>query len=216
MPAAHYRLSAALAASLSLAIAACGLEPVGWSEQPNAANTQQASTAEQPNAANTQQASTAEQPNAANTHQASTAEPSEMDTEASIWTLLGLAKKEGQHDPGPQTGSTVSPILYQAALDTLNFAKFVSEDPLAGSLVTDWYSPPGKPNERYKINVFILSRTLHSDSLAVTVTRQALLGDGKWIETTIARKVEDDLENAILERAGQLKRQWMRELKSEK
>ena len=188
MPAAHYRLLAALAASLSLAIAACGLEPVGSSEQPNAANTQQASTAE----------------------------PSEMDTEASIWTVLGLAKKESQRNPGPQTGATVSPILWQAALDTLNFVKFVSEDPLAGSLVTDWYSPPNKPNERYKINVFILSRTLHSDSLAVTVSREARLGDGNWLETTIARKVETDLENAILERAGQLKREWMRTLQTEK
>ena len=198
MPAAHYRFSRALAASLSLAITGCGLEPVGWSEQSNAANTQQ------------------EQPNATNTQQASTAEPSEIDTEASIWTVLGLAKKESQHNPGPQTGATVSPILWQAALDTLNFVKFASEDPVAGSLVTDWYSPPNKPNERYKINVFILSRTLHSDSLAVTVTRQALLGDGNWLETTIARKVETDIENAILERAGQLKRQWMRELQTQK
>jgi hypothetical protein len=188
MPAAHYRLSAALAASLSLPIAACGLEPVGWSDQPNAANTQQASTAE----------------------------PSEIDTEASIWTVLGLAKKESQRNPGPQTGATVSPILWQAALDTLNFVKFASEDPVAGSLVTDWYSPPNKPSERYKINVFILSRTLHSDSLAVTVTREARLGDGNWLETTIARKVETDLENAILERAGQLKRQWVRELQTQK
>ena len=188
MPAAHYRLSAALAASLSLPLAACGLEPVGWSDQTSAANTQQASTAE----------------------------PSEIDTEASIWTVLCLAKKESQHNPGPQTGATVSPILWQAALDTLNFVKFASEDPVAGSLVTDWYSPPNKPNERYKINVFILSRTLHSDSLAVTVSRQALLGDGNWLETTIARKVETDLENAILERAGQLKRQWMRELQTQK
>jgi hypothetical protein len=198
MPAAHYRLSAALAASLSLLIAACGLEPVGWSDQPNAANTQQ------------------EQPNATNTQQASTAEPSEIDTEASIWTVLGLAKKESQHNPGPQTGATVSPILWQAVLDTLNFVKFASEDPVAGSLVTDWYSPPNKLNERYKINVFILSRTLHSDSLAVTVTREARLGDGNWLETTIARKVETDLENAILERAGQLKREWMRELQTQK
>jgi Domain of unknown function (DUF3576) len=203
MPAAHYRLLAALAASLSLATAACGLQPVGWNDPPNAANSQQASTAEHP-------------PNAANTQQASTAEPSEMDTESSIWTILGLAKKESQHDPGPQTGATVSPILWQAALDTLSFVKFVSEDPIAGSLVTDWYSPPGKPNERYKIDVFILSRALHSDSLAVTVTRQALLGDGKWIETTVARKVETDLESAILERAGQLKRQWIRELQTQK
>jgi hypothetical protein len=188
VPVANYRFSTALAASLSLTIAGCGLEPVGWSDPPNAPNTQQASTAE----------------------------PSEIDTEASIWTVLGLAKKESQRNPGPQTGATVSPILWQAALDTLSFVKFASEDPVAGSLVTDWYSPPNKPNERYKVNVFILARTLHSDALAVTVTRQGRLGDGNWLETTIARKVETDLENAILERAGQLKREWMRQLQTQK
>jgi hypothetical protein len=184
----HYRLSVAIAASLSLATAACGLEPVGWSEQPNAATTQQASTSE----------------------------PEEIDTESTIWTVLGLAKKESQKPIGPQTGSTVSPILWQATLDALNFVSFASEDPLAGSLVTDWYSPSGKPNERYKINVFILARTLRSDALAVTVTREARLGDGNWIETTVARQVETDLETAILDRARQLKREWMATLQSQK
>jgi hypothetical protein len=188
MPVVHYRLSVAIAASLSLALGACGLEPVGSSEQPNAATTQQASTSD----------------------------PSEMDTESTIWTVLGLAKKESQKPIGPQTGSTVSPILWQATLDTLNFVTFASQDPLAGSLVTDWYSPSGKPNERYKINVFILARTLRSDALAVTVTRQARLGDGNWIETTIARQVETDLETAIIERARQLKREWMATLQSQK
>ena len=181
MPDAHYRLSVAFAASLSLATAACDLQPVGWSEQPNAANGQQASTGD----------------------------PGEIDTEATIWTVLGLAKKESQRHVGPQTGATVSPILWQAAHDTLNFVTFASEDPLAGSLVTDWYSPGGKPNERYKVNVFILARSLRSDALAVTVTRQARLGDGNWLETTIARQVESDLEAAILNRARQLKREWM-------
>jgi hypothetical protein len=50
----------------------------------------------------------------------------------------------------------------------------------------------------------------------VTVTRQARLGDGNWIETTIARQVETDLENAILQRARQLKREWMATIQSEK
>ena len=83
-------------------------------------------------------------------------------------------------------------------------------------MVTDWYSPSGKPNERYKINVFILARTLRSDALAVTITRQARLGDGNWLETTIARHVETDLESAILSRARQLKREWMATLQSQK
>ena len=102
----------------------------------------------------------------------------------------------------------MSPILWQASLETLDFVKLASEDPLAGSMVTDWYSPAGKPNERYRVNVFILARALRSDALAVAVTRQARQANGNWQETTIARQVETDLETAILNRARQLKREW--------
>jgi hypothetical protein len=123
-------------------------------------------------------------------------------------TILGLAKKDSVKDPGPQTGRAVSPILWQAAHDTLDFVKYTSEDPLTGSIVTDWYSPPGNPNIRYRVNVFVLARALRSDSLAVTVDRQQLSANGQWAETTIARQVETDIENAILSRSRQLKRAW--------
>jgi hypothetical protein len=179
----YYRPSAAFAASLSLALAACVATPPPGEQA-------------------------REQPKAAETQKAASSEPEEIDTEATIWTVLGLAKKESVKDPGPQTGRTVSPILWQAAHDTLDFVKYASEDPLTGSIVTDWYSPPGNPNLRYRVNVFILSRALHSDSLTVTVDRQQRSADGQWSETTIARQVETDLENAILSRARQLKRAW--------
>jgi hypothetical protein len=139
---------------------------------------------------------------------ASASEPEDIDTEANILTILGLAKKDSVKDPGPRTGRTVSPILWQAAQDTLDFVSYASEDPLTGSIVTDWYSPAGKPNERFRVNVFILSRALRSDSIAVTVDRQERSATGQWSETTIARQVETDLENAILSRARQLKRAW--------
>jgi hypothetical protein len=182
MSATHYRLSAAFAASLSLALAACaGPQPV---EQSGA------------------------QPGATDPQKAASTEPEEMDTEATIWTVLGLAKKESVKDPGPKTGRTVSPLLWQAAHDTLDFVKYASEDPLTGSIVTDWYSPPDKPNERFRINVFILSRALRSDSLTVTVDRQELSANGQWAESTIAKQVETDLETTILNRARQLKRAW--------
>jgi len=182
----HYRLSVALAASLSLALAACAASrPV---EQPGQQSV--------------------EQPDATNAQRAASSEPEEIDTEANILTVLGLAKKESVKDPGPQTGRAVSPILWQASHDTLDFVKYTSEDPLTGSIVTDWYSPPGNPNIRYRVNVFILARALRSDSLAVTVDRQQLSANGQWAETTIARQVETDIENAILSRARQLKRAW--------
>ncbi|MBV8934224.1 MAG: DUF3576 domain-containing protein [Alphaproteobacteria bacterium] len=182
MPIAHYRASAVVAASLSLAMAACSSSPPA----------EQART----------------QPGGAETQKAASSEPEDIDTEATIWTVLGLAKKESVRDPGPQTGRSVSPILWQAAHDTLDFVRYASEDPLTGSIVTDWYSPPGNPNVRYRVNVFILSRALHSDSLTVTVDRQQRSANGEWAETTIARQVETDLENAILTRARQLKRAW--------
>jgi len=181
MTAANYRAFVVLAASLSLAIGACANSPV-----------EQART----------------QPGAGETQQASTSEPDEIDTEATIFTVLGLAKKGSVKEPGPKTGRTVSPILWQAAHDTLDFVKYASEDPLTGSIVTDWYSPPDNPNVRYRVNVFVLSRTLHSDSLTVTVDRQQRSPDGQWAETTVARQVETDLENEILTRARQLKRAW--------
>ena len=187
MSATHYRASFALAASLSLALAACVASPPAEQAGQPAGGTQ---------------------PSAAATQRASSSEPEDIDTEATIWTVLGLAEKESVKDPGPQTGRTVSPILWQAAHDTLDFVKYASEDPLTGSIVTDWYSPPGNLNVRYRVNVFILSRALHSDSLTVTVDRQQRSADGQWAETTIARQVETDLENAILSRARQLKRAW--------
>jgi Domain of unknown function (DUF3576) len=178
----HYRPAAFFAASFLLTLAACS--------------------------ANAPPEQSSAQPGTGAPQQAAAKEPEEIDTEATIWTMLGLAKKESVKDPGPLTGNTVSPILWQAAHDTLDFVKYTSEDPLTGSIITDWYSPPDKPNERYRINVFILSRALHSDSLTVTVDRQVLSANGQWAGTTIAKQVETDLENAILSRARQLKRAW--------
>ncbi|HTV44965.1 MAG TPA: DUF3576 domain-containing protein [Stellaceae bacterium] len=192
MPALHYRLTTACAASLSLLVSGCASAPPGGKAA--AADTAPGMTRPAVPVAD---------------------QSDGMNTDATIWTVLGLARKPSQKEPGPKTGSTVSPIAWQAALDTLNFVKFSSEDPLTGMLVTDWYSPKDKPNERFRITVFVLSRELRSDTVAVTVDRQQLSPTGQWVPTTIARKVEGDLETAILRRAGQLKREWMKEYAAE-
>jgi hypothetical protein len=198
MSPANYRLSTAIVASLSMMLAACGSSlPAGQASLPPGSG---GSPQDAANITNIKAAAAA---------------PAEMDTEATIWTVLGLAKKPSAHQPGPHTGNTVSPILWQAALDTLNFVKFSTQDPLTGEMVTEWYSPKDKPNERYKIDVFILAHTVRSDAVAVTIDRQERTATGQWTETTIARKVEDDLETAILRRAGQLKRDWMKAYASE-
>ena len=126
-----------------------------------------------------------------------------MDTESTIWTLLGIAKKP-QQEPGPATGPGVSPVLWQAVLDTLNFVEMDSLDPRAGLAVTKWYSPKGKSDQRFRITAFIKARALRSDSLAVTVERQSRPPNGQWQDATVAADVANNLENDILERARQI------------
>jgi hypothetical protein len=127
-----------------------------------------------------------------------------IDTDATIWTLLGLAKKRPPPASGPRLGSTVSPVLWQAAHDTLDFVPIASEDPLTGVLATEWYSPKDKPDERFKIAVYVLSRALQSSSLAVRVQRQTKSPEGRWVDAPVGRKIDVELENAILDRARQI------------
>ncbi|HXP02758.1 MAG TPA: DUF3576 domain-containing protein [Stellaceae bacterium] len=147
----------------------------------------------------TQQDATAAQlPQA--TQQASTDDG--MDTEGTIWTLLGIAKKP-PHDFGINTGPGVSAELWQATIDTLSFASMDSLDPQTGLAVTDWYSPKGRPDERLRVTAFIKARALRSDSIVVTVERQTRSG-GQWQDAGVAQKLVDDLENAILQRAREV------------
>ena len=125
-------------------------------------------------------------------------------TDQTIWTVLGLAKRQSLQEPGPQTGASVSPVLWEAAHDALNFAGFSSEDPVTGTIVTKWYSPNGKPEERLRVSVFILSRALRADSVTLTVERQVRAPDGGWKDTPIANDVVNGLDSAILQRARQI------------
>ena len=182
----YYRLLLGAAASVSLIVAGCG------SDKP-------AETAAVPGTAATPGEPVAKGP----------ADP--MDTEDTLWTILGLATTESEQNPGPLTGDEVSPILWQAAQDTLHFAGFGSEDPMTGLLVTNWYSPPAQPNERLRVSVFILSRALRSDSVTVTVERQVRSPVGPWTDTPVARDVVTGLEGAILRRAQQIHAERYRE-----
>ena len=118
---------------------------------------------------------------------------------AGCGTLGGRPKAAAQ---APTIG--VNAYLWRATLDTLSFLPIVSADPWGGTVISDWYSNPEQPNERFKVTVYILDTRLRADGLKVTVNKQ-VQGPSGWVDTAIADQTEVDMQNAILTRARQLR-----------
>ena len=105
---------------------------------------------------------------------------------------------------GSGGGIAVNSFLWRASLDTISFMPLASADPFGGVIITDWYSPPENPEERFKVNVYILDRQLRADGIRAAVFRQRLAA-GQWAEAPVDKATATELENAILTRARQLR-----------
>jgi len=116
------------------------------------------------------------------------------------FSLLG-----GKGEKNAAQGMTVNGFLWRAALDTVSFMPIASADPFGGVITTDWFSAQGAPNERSKLNVFILDRELRADGVKVTVFRQTRGADGAWADAAVAASTGSSLEETILTRARQLR-----------
>jgi Domain of unknown function (DUF3576) len=105
---------------------------------------------------------------------------------------------------GDVAGIGVNSFLWRASLDTLNFMPLASADPFGGVIITDWYSDPTTPSERFKATVYILDTRLRADALNVSIFRQQQ-ANGAWVDATVDPETEVQIENAILTRARQLR-----------
>jgi hypothetical protein len=110
----------------------------------------------------------------------------------------------GKEGGGGGAGIGVNTYLWRASLDTIAFMPLTSADPFGGVIITDWYTPPETPDERFKMTVYILDRQLRADGLKVAVFRQARRG-ADWVDVAVAPDTHIELENAILTRARQLR-----------
>lgn len=114
----------------------------------------------------------------------------------------------GRDDDGPGGGGGgigVNAFLWRASLDTIAFMPLASADPFGGVIITDWYSPPESPDERFKVNVFILDQRLRADGLRASVFRQERQTGADWRDVSVGDETATELENAILTRARQLR-----------
>lgn len=105
----------------------------------------------------------------------------------------------------PDVAIGVNSYLWRASLDTLAFMPLASADPYGGVIITDWYANPEKPDERFKVQVYILDTRLRADGLNVTVYKQQRDPTGSWLDAPVSGQTATDFENAILTKARQLR-----------
>lgn len=113
----------------------------------------------------------------------------------------GAKKREGEEGGA---GVAVNSFLWRASLDTMAFMPLASADPFGGVIISEWYSPPEVPGERFKVTVYILDRALRADGIRVAVFRQVRKAD-QWVDESVSVNTPTNLENAILSRARELR-----------
>jgi hypothetical protein len=127
-------------------------------------------------------------------------------------SLVGLSACGGGTRPRTELSAAqlntigVNAYLWRAALDTVSFAPLLQADSSGGVIVTDWYSNPSNPNERVKLTVTILDQDLRADALRVAASRQVNEA-GNWVEAPVQAATVQKLEDIILTKARDLRRQ---------
>ena len=106
---------------------------------------------------------------------------------------------------GSDTAIGVNAFLWRASLDTLSFMPLASADPYGGIIITDWFTNPEAPNERFKATVYILDTRLRADGLNVAIHRQTRSPGGDWVDAPPVTASAETIENQILVRARQIR-----------
>jgi len=122
----------------------------------------------------------------------------------SVSTLFTFGKNTNNGGTPQGTGIQVNAYIWRATLDTLSFMPLVSADPFGGVVITDWYSPPATPNERFKANAYILSSQMDANAIKVSLFHQ-ILQNGQWQDADVDPNTVSGLEDRILARAADLK-----------
>ena len=103
-------------------------------------------------------------------------------------------------------GLSVNAYLWRAALDTLSFMPLASADPFGGTIITEWYSPPGAQGERFRAQAYVMGRQLRSDGVRVQIFRQ-VLERGQWVDSPVSPATNSGMEDQVLARARELRSQ---------
>lgn len=125
---------------------------------------------------------------------------------ASLAACGGRDRPEADLAASQITTIGVNSYLWRAALETVSFAPLLQADSAGGVIVTDWYANPQNAGERVKLTVSILDQDLRADALRVAASRQTSQG-GAWVDAPVQAATVQKLEDIILTKARELRRQ---------
>ena len=129
-----------------------------------------------------------------------------------VAATIGLAACGGRERPQADLAAAqvttigVNSYLWRAALDAVSFAPLLQADSNGGVIVSDWYANPSNPGERVKVTVTILDSDLRADALRVAASRQ-VNQSGNWVDAPVQAATVQRLEDIILTKARELRRQ---------
>jgi hypothetical protein len=127
------------------------------------------------------------------------------------WSLSDIMNQSESQS----TTLPVNALLWRASLDIAALLPISDVDTFGGTIVTEWYSLPKKPNERIKLTIFIVGRELRSDAVRVVVNVQTRDGlQGNWGNNFRDLEFSRRLEDLILNRAREIRAKSLTDISS--
>ena len=127
------------------------------------------------------------------------------------WSLSDMMNQSESQS----TALPVNAILWRASLDIAALLPISDVDTFGGTIVTEWYSLPEKPNERIKLTIFIVGRELRSDAVRVVVNVQTRDGlQDNWGNNFRDLEFSRRLEDLILNRAREIRAKSITDISS--
>jgi hypothetical protein len=114
-----------------------------------------------------------------------------------------LFGNKSRRSPG-SNGIGVNSYLWRATLDTVYTMPLLSADPFGGTIITDWQSLKGNPNERFKLNIVIIGSELRPDGVKVSAFKQVRKGNS-WEEAKVSNGLSQEIEEKIISRARKMR-----------
>ena len=116
------------------------------------------------------------------------------------WSEEEPVAEEQKEEATVSLPATVNQYLWKASLDKLAFMGISSQNPQTGRIETNWKTPSGYSNERFKVVSEINDGELRADALRVKVYKE-VNGKNGWGKATPSAAFVSSVEQAIINQA---------------